>query len=93
MRVNPVLVSNEHQLSKINGAFNACTVEGNYSDEITLIGRGAGSYPTASAVANDIMNFAHKGTEQVHSPARGRAGYGFFELQAGYQNRTAHCSQ
>ena len=60
MRVNPVLVSNEHQLSKINGAFNACTVEGNYSDEITLIGRGAGSYPTASAVANDIMNFAHK---------------------------------
>lgn len=60
MRVNPVFVSNNHQLSKINGAFNACTVEGNYSDEITLIGRGAGSHPTASAVANDIMNFAHK---------------------------------
>lgn len=60
MRVNPVFVSNNHQLSKINGAFNACTIEGNYSDEITLIGRGAGSHPTASAVANDIMNFAHK---------------------------------
>lgn len=59
MRVNPVFVSNNHQLSKINGAFNACTIEGNYSDEITLIGRGAGSHPTASAVANDVMNFAH----------------------------------
>ena len=59
MRVNPIFVPNSHQLANINGAFNAFNVLGNYSDEITLIGRGAGSKPTASSVANDIMNFGY----------------------------------
>ena len=58
MRVNPVYVPNSHQLAGINGAFNALTVEGNCSGEVTLTGRGAGSLPTASSVANDIIALA-----------------------------------
>ena len=66
VRVNPVYVPDSHQLASVNGAFNALTINGNCSDEITLIGRGAGKFPTASSVANDIVSL---GTDSVKEAA------------------------
>ncbi|MBF0279293.1 MAG: homoserine dehydrogenase [SAR324 cluster bacterium] len=52
--VMPLMVPRDHILSKVGGATNIVTVKGKYSDEISLIGQGAGSHPTASAIVSDI---------------------------------------
>ena len=52
--VMPLMVPQDHILAKVVGATNIVTVEGKYSDEISLIGQGAGSHPTASAIVADI---------------------------------------
>ena len=41
-------------LSKVSGSTNAVTLYGQYTDDITLIGKGAGSLPTASAIVSDL---------------------------------------
>jgi len=52
--VMPLMVPQEHTLAKIGGATNIVVVKGKYSDEISLVGQGAGSHPTASAIVSDI---------------------------------------
>lgn len=54
-RVHPAFVPNSHPLASVRGAFNAVFLKGDFSDEIMLYGRGAGSYPTASAVVSDVV--------------------------------------
>jgi homoserine dehydrogenase len=41
-------------LAKISGSTNAVTLSGKFSEDITLIGKGAGSLPTASAIVSDL---------------------------------------
>ena len=52
--VTPLMIPQERTLAKITGSTNIITVTGRYSEEISLIGRGAGSLPTASAIVSDI---------------------------------------
>ncbi len=52
--VTPLMIPQERTLAKISGSTNIITVTGRYSEEISLIGRGAGSLPTASAIVSDI---------------------------------------
>ena len=52
--VMPLMIPHDHILAKVVGATNIVTVQGKYSDEISLIGQGAGSHPTASAIVADI---------------------------------------
>lgn len=52
--VAPHFVSDRHPTYDVNGSFNAVAVKGLFADQQTLIGRGAGSHPTASAVLSDI---------------------------------------
>ncbi len=52
--VMPLMVPQEQTLAKIGGATNIVVVKGKYSDEISLVGQGAGSLPTASAIVADI---------------------------------------
>lgn len=54
--VLPSLVPNDHPLASINNEFNALFVKGNAVGEILLCGKGAGSYPTGSAVMSDIIS-------------------------------------
>lgn len=53
--VLPSLVPQDHPLASINNEFNALFVKGNAVGEILLCGKGAGSYPTGSAVMADII--------------------------------------
>ena len=53
--VEPVLLPNEHKMARVNGVYNKIMITGNMLDDIALEGRGAGSLPTGSAVAADII--------------------------------------
>lgn len=52
--VLPHFVSQGAHLYNINHEYNAVEVEGPFSDRQTLVGKGAGSHPTGSAVLSDI---------------------------------------
>lgn len=52
--VNPVVISSEHPLYYIEGVENAVAIEGDVVGQITLSGPGAGAFPTASAMLEDL---------------------------------------
>ena len=52
--VAPHFVTRDHFAYQVNNEFNAVVVEAAFSDKQLFIGKGAGSYPTASAVLSDI---------------------------------------
>ena len=54
IRVHPAFIKKTNTLSSVFGANNGVLVEGDLVGELTLIGKGAGSMPTASSVAGDI---------------------------------------
>ncbi|HVP96174.1 homoserine dehydrogenase [Methanoregula sp.] len=53
-RVSPRLIEKNHPLV-VEGTLNALTLETDMAKEITLIGKGAGSIETASAIIGDIL--------------------------------------
>ncbi|MCL5947241.1 MAG: homoserine dehydrogenase [Chloroflexi bacterium] len=55
-RVHPALIPQEQLLSEVNGVFNAVEIEGDLVGHVVLYGRGAGSFPTASAIAGDLID-------------------------------------
>lgn len=58
IRVHPTLVPEHHPLASVNDVYNAILVEGDPIGQVMFFGPGAGSGPTASAVASDILNIA-----------------------------------
>ncbi len=56
VRVHPTLVPLSHPLASVSGSSNCILVNGNAVGEIIMVGPGAGSLPTASAVVGDIIN-------------------------------------
>lgn len=54
LRVSPRIIEKNHPLV-VEGTLNALTLETDLAKEITLIGRGAGSTETASAVIGDLL--------------------------------------
>lgn len=60
IRVHPAMIPYDSMLANVNGSFNALSIHNNAADEIFLYGRGAGSLPTGSAVAGDIIELARQ---------------------------------
>jgi homoserine dehydrogenase len=54
LRVAPRIIPKSHPLV-VEGTLNALTLETDMAKEITLIGRGAGSIETASAIIGDLL--------------------------------------
>lgn len=54
--VCPMLISEEHPLASVRGSFNAVFVHGDAVDDVMFYGRGAGEFPTASAIAGDVID-------------------------------------
>ncbi|NLG52489.1 MAG: homoserine dehydrogenase [Clostridiales bacterium] len=54
--VGPHLVEKETPLASVKDVFNAIVVHGNAIGEVMFYGRGAGKYPTASAVVADVID-------------------------------------
>jgi homoserine dehydrogenase len=60
IRVHPAFIKKTSTLASVFGANNGVLIEGNLIGELTLIGAGAGEFPTASSVAGDLnMLVAH----------------------------------
>lgn len=75
--VKPVLVGNEHPFYHVEGVENAVNVYSDIVGRITLQGPGAGMFPTASAVIEDLV--------YVYQNRSARKKYA--------QTTTAHCEQ
>jgi homoserine dehydrogenase len=58
VRVHPAMVPAAHPLASVRDSFNAVFVEGAAVGDLMFYGRGAGGYPTASAVLGDLIDAA-----------------------------------
>ena len=54
--VSPMMIPITHPLANVNDSFNAVFVHGDAVDDAMFQGRGAGEFPTASAVVGDIID-------------------------------------
>lgn len=52
--VAPQYIPSDHILAAVRNEYNAVLVEGAFAEKQVFIGKGAGSYPTGSAVLSDI---------------------------------------
>ncbi len=55
VRVHPTFIPAAHPLASVNDAYNAVYLRGDALDDIMLYGKGAGAFPTASAVVSDVI--------------------------------------
>ena len=65
VRVHPAMVPESHPLASVRESYNAVFVEGDAVGSLMFYGRGAGGFPTASAVLGDVIDAAvnlRKGT-------------------------------
>lgn len=53
--VFPMMIPSTHPLANVNDSFNAVFVHGDAVDDAMFQGRGAGEFPTASAVMGDLI--------------------------------------
>ncbi len=54
--VYPMMIPKEHPLASVRDSFNAVFVHGDAVDDVMFYGRGAGEFPTASAVMGDVID-------------------------------------
>ena len=54
--VHPMILPKEHPLASVRESFNAVFVHGDAVDDVMFYGRGAGEFPTASAVMGDVID-------------------------------------
>ena len=83
--VRPMIVKRSNLLSKIDGATNAVRVVGRYAGENVMIGQGAGSLETGSAIVSDIVFLARYGEyDPPPQPTSGRRLRPLGELELPY---------
>jgi len=70
--VGPMLVPKSNLLANVNDVYNAIMIHGDAVEDVVFYGRGAGKFPTASAVVADMIDCA-KHTERRR----------FFDWEAG----------
>lgn len=54
--VSPALVPDENYLSPVDDVFNAIMVRGDSTGDVIFYGKGAGKFPTASAIIGDVID-------------------------------------
>ncbi len=67
VRVHPAMVPDHHPLASVRDSFNAVFVEGDAVGELMFFGRGAGGFPTASAVLGDVVDAAANLSKGTHA--------------------------
>ncbi len=64
LRVHPVIISKEHELSAVKNELNAVYIVGKNTTKSMLYGKGAGQLPTATVILGDIIDIA-KGKQNI----------------------------
>lgn len=59
-RVYPALISRDHPLATVRGAYNAVFVEAEAAGDLMFYGAGAGGAETASAILGDLVSAARR---------------------------------
>ncbi len=72
VRVHPTFIPQSHPLAGVSDAYNAVYLRGDALDDIMLYGKGAGAFPTASAVVSDVI-YAATHTEIKYSTFKNTA--------------------
>jgi homoserine dehydrogenase len=68
VRVHPAMISREHPLASVRGAYNAVFVEAESAGQLMFYGAGAGGGPTASAVLGDLVVVARNRVAGIRGP-------------------------
>ena len=68
VRVHPTMIPDTHPLAAVRDSFNAVFVEGVAVDDLMFYGRGAGGFPTASAMIGDILTASSNLMRGTSSP-------------------------
>ena len=55
----PELVNENNELYAVDDVFNGIVTESSFADKNIFIGKGAGAFPTASAVLSDISALSY----------------------------------
>jgi homoserine dehydrogenase len=76
-RVHPTLIPETHPFANVRHEYNAFFVHGDAVGDVMFYGKGAGAWPTASAVVSDIMYLAR----QVAGGMAGRMPYVTYDAQ------------
>jgi homoserine dehydrogenase len=66
VRVHPAMVAKHHPLASVRESYNAVFVEGEAVGSLMCYGRGAGGFPTASAVLGDVIDAAVNLKNKTH---------------------------
>lgn len=66
--VHPTMVSVDHPLATIPGAYNAIFIESRNAGRLMFMGKGAGGSPTASAVLGDLVTAARNRVRGSRGP-------------------------
>ena len=56
VRVHPALVPNDSLLASVRGEYNALLIDGDVVGTTMYYGKGAGKFPTASAIVSDLID-------------------------------------
>lgn len=70
-RVHPALVPLTHPFANVRNEYNAVALHGDAVGDVLLYGKGAGRFPTSSAVVSDIIYLAR----QIATSTAGRLPY------------------
>jgi len=88
--VLPQFITPESQLFYVKNEFNGVVIESTFSDKQFLYGKGAGRYPTSSAVLSDIsaLRFNYKYEyRKLNSPLKNRVTQDFYlKIYASFDN-------
>ncbi|QED49681.1 homoserine dehydrogenase [Cytobacillus dafuensis] len=63
--VKPVLVNEQHPFYHVEGVQNAVSIDGDIVGNISLQGPGAGMFPTASAILEDLVHINRKSVSPI----------------------------
>ena len=66
-KVTPVLVDKNHPLYQVEEVNNAITIDTDYIGTLTIIGPGAGMYPTSSVMVEDYLEIALRQKAVIYS--------------------------
>lgn len=70
LRVHPTMLPLDHPLSNVQGVYNAVFVHADQAGDLLFYGRGAGMFPTASAVVSDVIDIAKKIAQEADVEAQ-----------------------
>lgn len=65
-RVHPTMIPLSHPLANVKGVFNSIFMTGSAVGDVMFYGRGAGAFPTASAVVSDIIYAINAGSKHKY---------------------------